>query len=216
MAPKRRKQSLNAMTLQTVKDELASASELVTAQVEAGLSRDDTMEFLFSSSKAALSNLGAMTRQELTDVIKLCNTGPWSDDQKKELASIVSARMGDCLASEPSHMHTRAMQYCPYFENFVPEEKWADIRSAKQSVLSRAQILASVAKAINLVNPNEQTLFRMVSILAWVCENYDFSQEDVFGYMKKYKRSLNLLKTLPSTCRTSKITLRAPRTSQIS
>ena len=67
----------------------------------------------------------------------------------------------------------------------MPESTWRDVKSKEVSLVSSAYNIARVAISINLINPDQPTLFRMVSILAYGEGNYDFSQDDVFKYMDK-------------------------------
>ena len=62
----------------------------------------------------------------------------------------------------------------------MPESTWRDVKSKEVSLVSSAYNIARAAISINLINPDQPTLFRMVSILAYGEGNDDFSQDDVF------------------------------------
>ena len=171
--------------LKLVQDELKGAAALLQAQTLAGLDKSTVLESMFTSTLAKLQQVKDPSHSECIELIELSNEGPWSAEQKKELAQAVGSRVQGVLAASPLKAKN---QTCIYFENMMPEWAWAEVRSRKTSMLARAQTIAHVAVSINLINPSQPTLFRMTAILAYGDQtNWDFTQEDVFGYMDKIK-----------------------------
>jgi hypothetical protein len=119
------------------------------------------------------------------ELANLCNQGPWTADQKKELACAFNNNKMNSTAGTPEKDKVAKNQRCAFFENMVLEQTWVDVKCKDASLLVRAQALARVASSIGLINPDQPTLFRMTSILAWGDRNFEFSQEDVWKYMDK-------------------------------
>ena len=180
------------ISMHLVKDELSTASDLLAAQVAAGLPRAETLDSLFKSSVDHLKKVGRdIIASECIELMTLANGGPWTSEQKRELAIVIGGMKGgqisatDGTASTDKHVKN---QNCLFIENMIPEQSWADLRAKSSSLLARAHVLAQVACSINLVNPSQPTLFRMTSILAY-CNDRDWSmsQEQVFSFMDKIK-----------------------------
>jgi hypothetical protein len=172
-------------SIRLVKDELASASALLEAHVAVGLPRADTLDSLFKASLGLMEKIGRqVSSSECIDLMNLASKGPWTSEQKKELALLIRTMQGgDSIATTTVSRN----QNCLFFENMIPESSWASLRLKTSSLLARSHVLGQVASSINLVNPSQPTLFRMTSILAYCDRNWEFTQEDVFGFMDKIK-----------------------------
>ena len=152
-----------------VKAELEGSSEQLNAQCEAGLDPIETLGSMFTSILSQIKKLEPLNGKQITELTKACNKGPWSSDQKKSLAEAFKER-GSCTGDElgAGVITRRKTQNCPYFENFVEQGDFIDIRSKlKFSRNARAHKIAFAAAKIGLTHPNEGTKFRMVSLLAW-------------------------------------------------
>jgi hypothetical protein len=57
----------------------------------------------------------------------------------------------------------------------------------KTNTPARQHILAEIAASVNIINPDQPTLYRMVSILAHCEKNYAMSQKEVFNFMDRIK-----------------------------
>jgi hypothetical protein len=87
---------------------------------------------------------------------------------------------------DPTTKRKRANQKCIFFENFVPEEVWVKLKDTKQySHLTRACLVAGVAHSIGIECPDQPTLYRMVSVLAYCEKNCDMNQDEVHKLMDK-------------------------------
>ncbi len=69
--------------------ELGDVPELLEAQVAAGLCRDEVIEALFRSWSSRLANIGRLSDKAKAMITTAVNSGPWSQQQIKDLASIV-------------------------------------------------------------------------------------------------------------------------------
>ena len=178
-----------------MKDELSGAKKLLAAQMKAGLDKDAILTGLFASTRARIESMSELSRQQITELTEMSNDGPWSDEQRKELANVMCN-----LCVSNTVKYRRSNQSCAFFENFVPQEKWREVKNTKNSLLVRAQVLAKVAASIGLINPTEPTLFRMVAILAYCDNDPDMSQTTVFDFMEKIKvfiKSVKIPKDFP-------------------
>ena len=160
---------------------LSSAADLVQAQVDAGLNRESAINALYGNMRHTMENMpsmGTIDHKERLALTNLCNKGPWSAEQKKELASLLSH---DLNAEAPTlaAKNQRAL----HFENCLVQSDWITIRNKDHSRLLRQHTLALAAARVNLKNPCEMTLFRLTSILAWGEGNYDMSQSEVWKCM---------------------------------
>ena len=93
--------------------ELTNVSELLAAQVKAGLDRTDVLESLSRSWIARLQNqpkLSTTDKMKLTDAINAC---PWTE--RKSLAQIVLANG----SKDASASGNKTTQKCHNFENFI-------------------------------------------------------------------------------------------------
>ena len=68
----------------------------------------------------------------------------------------------------------------------MPEEIWIKLKAKTvNSRLTRASLVASVAHSIGLECPDQPTLYRMVSVLAYCEDNFQMPQADVHQMMDK-------------------------------
>ena len=158
-----------------ITSDLRGANSLVEAQVAAGIDRDLSINRLCTSIMAKVHKLGALHQSDVTGLICLSNVGPWTTAQKQQFAehiSGISSDTGPAIATQVKN------QTCLFFVNMLTEEAWVAVRHKGNSLLARWL-------AIRLYNPTQPTLFRMVAILAYGDKNWDFTQDDVFGYMDK-------------------------------
>ena len=161
--------------------ELADVSTLVQSQVDAGMSRDEVVDALCCSWAPRLAGLSQCSQSDKARLTSALTAGPWNDTQRKELARAVLVGSHD-----PTTKRKRANQKCTYFENFVPEDVWIKLKDIKQfSHLTRASLVAGVAHSIGIECPDQPTLYRMVSVVAFCERNYDMTQEEVHKLMDK-------------------------------
>ena len=160
--------------------ELASVSELVQSQVDAGMPHDEVVEALYSSWADRLSGMSVCSPNEKIKLTSALSCGPWSEHQRKELARAILTGSQD---SAPKRK--RPNQKCPHFENFIREEMWGRLKDMGFSQITRCSFVAGSAYAIGIECPDQPTLYRMVSVLAYCEKNYDMSQEEVHKLMDK-------------------------------
>jgi hypothetical protein len=161
--------------------ELADVSILVQSQVDAGMCRDEVVEALCCSWAPRLAGLSQSCQSDKARLTSALTAGPWNEDQRKELARAVLVGSHDLTLKRK-----RANQKCTYFENFVPEEVWVKLKDTKQySHLTRASLVAGVAHSIGIECPDQPTLYRMVSVVAYCEKNYDMNQDEVHKLMDK-------------------------------
>ena len=161
--------------------ELADVSTLVQSQVDAGMCRDEVVEALCYSWAPRLAGLSQCSQSDKARLTSALTAGPWSEAQRKELARAILLGSHDSTTKR-----TRANQKCTYFKNFVPEEVWVKLKDTKQhSHLTRASLVAGVAHSIGIECPDQPTLSRMVSVVAYCEKNYDMNQDDVHKLMDK-------------------------------
>jgi hypothetical protein len=156
--------------------DLGDVTELLTAQVNAGQSRDEVLENLFNSWISRLASSAKISPKGKTQITNAVHDGPWSASQKKELANAV---LGTQAASK---LARRPTQKVASPENYVRMEVFVKLR-LKGSRASRLSMLASEMRAIGVTNPSENLLFRLTQIIALCEENYEFSQEMVWQCM---------------------------------
>ena len=82
--PKKQKVPKPAM-LGVLEVNLGSASDLVQAQVDAGLNRESSINALYGNMRNTMQNLplDIIDHKERLALMQLCNTGPWSAPQKR-------------------------------------------------------------------------------------------------------------------------------------
>lgn len=161
-------------------NELATVGELLEAQVAAGQSRDDVMECMFRSWLARLATgptAGSKQKASLTQAI---TSGPWTAEQRKELAATVLGGNQRKAASKARRPNQKAHM----IENLVPMSVMLKLKdTSKYSVTSRLSILAGAARSLGLELLDNKTLYRMVALVAFQEGNYDMSQEQVWQHM---------------------------------
>ena len=86
-------------TFADLMSELSESNNLITAQINTGLDREEVVESLFQSWSSRLASVGRLTGQQKTEVTTTLSAGPWSNDQKKELARVVLKGKSD--AAQP-------------------------------------------------------------------------------------------------------------------
>ena len=182
--------------------DLASVAQLVQSQVSAGMEEADIVQAKFNSMCKKLNLLPALSTDQVMELTRASNGGPWDNIQKLELARLIDAKselasMGDDAASLRSKKQT-ANQKCVDFENFIPEDKWIKMKQSQTSTAGRQRCLAEVAHSINLINPDQKTLYRMVAIHASCEKNFDMPQDQVFDSMDKIQGCIKQFKTSSS------------------
>jgi hypothetical protein len=173
-----------------LRTELLQVSPLVDEQASAGMDRTELISSHFESMLSMGAGLNNITSTDVLALTKASNNGPWNDYQKKELGRIFNARKCEAQGKKKKNGLT---QKCLWFENMLPTAKMAMVRSKRLSRLSRAQVIAECARDIGIHSPEENTLFRMVSLLFWGELNHDldddddraFTQQEVFDWMNK-------------------------------
>ena len=160
--------------------ELAEVEMLLNAQVGAGLDRLNVLESLSRSWLDRLMQhpkLSTADKKIVTDAIR---QGPWTEEQRKDLASAV---LGNG-ASKKKNTHRVKNQRCLKFENFITAETVLKLKDpSKFSVTTRLSFLANTARILGITNPDEETLFRMVACLTVYDCAMQLSQDDVWQYM---------------------------------
>ena len=169
------------MTELGIAGELADARKLIMEQVTAGMGEADVTESLARSYEARIADLPALRSEQRTQLTSAVNGGPWSKEQKKMLAAAVlnsGGRKGKSSSTRSKN------QRCHHIENLLPTSTMAKLKDVlKYSKTSRMSIIAAAGKSLGIVNPDEITLFRMVSIIAVCDPSSTFTQHDVWDYM---------------------------------
>ena len=159
--------------------ELKDVAELIAAQVSAGMCRDDVMQTVFNSWASRLGSCAKFTPKAKTLLTEAVHNGPWNADQRKDLARVILGGAG----SDKKASNRRPNQQAHKFENLIRMETMAKLRSpGSYSRTSRMSILAAEARLLGIECPDQPTLYRMVSILAWG-EGSEFSQTNVHDCM---------------------------------
>ena len=162
--------------------EMKSVTALVEAQCKAGMDENDVKETICRSwiSRIQLqTHLRDDHKSALTDAI---SEGLWDPAQKKLLASTVLA--SGVKISKSKSVDRRPNQKAHQIENLLPMECMAKLKEVpKYSLASRLSILARSVKALGIENPDNRTLFRLVSIVAYCDPSSSFCQEDTWDHM---------------------------------
>ena len=177
----------------SIQVELAEVNDLVGSQVRAGLERDDVLEAVFRSWSERLSDLGPINTQAKGQLTQALQLGPWTSEQRKVLARtiLLSGQGGGGRNRRPN-------QKCLLIENFVPQEVWIKLRNVQAlSRASRASLLAGVAHSIGIECPDQPTLYRLVSILAYAENNWDISQDEVHRLMDQMQDFIKRMPPIP-------------------
>jgi hypothetical protein len=156
------------------------------------MDRDEVLQPLFDSWVARLSSLGKLQDGVKTQITKALKSTPFSQEQIKSLAHVVLTGGKTVKISKKR----RPNQKCPAFENYVPEEAWLKMRSGKLSRSSCSSIIAAVSRGVGIELPDEGTLFRMVSIIAY-CLDVDLSQQEILTQMDKIKDMIQSVPRIP-------------------
>ena len=181
MPPKSSPRLMQQNAQQTA-SELADVNALVQSQVDAGMCQDEVVEALYLSWLPRLAGLSGSTQKDKASLTSALTGGPWTEAQRVALAK--SILVGD--SNEGTMKKKRPNQKCVYFENFVPEDVWVKLKDDRQySRLTRASLMANVAHSIGIECPDQPTLYKMVSIVAYCEKNYDMSQDEVHKLMDK-------------------------------
>ena len=69
--------------------ELQQVSAFIDCQADAGVDRSMLVGEEFLSWKEQLGAMGRLSQQQVTDLTKAANGGPWSATQKTELATLI-------------------------------------------------------------------------------------------------------------------------------
>ena len=164
--------------------ELTGLKDLVKSQQRAGIPRDEVMKSLLSSWTARPSSLVTASAQERVSITNALTSGPWDPDQVTSLARL--------LVEQGTQKRIRLdNQKCTTFENFIPQNVWAHLRSPhKYSEASRMAMLANAARAINIINPDQPTLYRMAAILAYTDQSVETNQDWVYTRMDRIQNMI--------------------------
>lgn len=171
--------------------ELSSAQSLLEAQVAAGMEESDVKEQMCRSWMSRISCHPALKGSQKSALTSAITAGPWDPHQRKNLAAAVLANG----VRVPKHKgkDRRQNQKAHNIENLLSMELMMKLKDAgKYSLTSRLSLLASHAKTLGIENPDNGTLFRMVSIVAWCDPKVSFDQQAVWQHMntlQKYVKS---------------------------
>lgn len=158
--------------------DLKDVPELIHAQVNAGIDRDDVFLALFNAWVDRLQKHTKMKPKGKIMVTQAINDGPWTPLQKRDLASVLN----DLNAATKASAARRPSQKIKYPENFLRVSIMAKLRSTIGRA-SRMSMLATEMRNIGIECADEPLLFRLVAILAYTENNWEFSQAEVFKYM---------------------------------
>ena len=153
--------------------------EIMKAKLASFCERCDALQNLSSSQ------VGELTKASISD--------PWTQEQKLSFARIFDAR-AELATQASSKSGRRGNQKCNSFENFIAEEKWVPLKSNTTTTSARQHILADVAASINIVNPDQPTLYRMGASIAHCEKNYSISHKDVFACMDRIQDKIKTAK----------------------
>jgi hypothetical protein len=174
-----------ALTFKVALQSLQDVTQLVQSQVDAGMSAPDVITAKFASYSQRFDALQTIASHQIVELTKASNAGPWTQEQKLKFARIFDEK-GELADNKPNKK--RPNQKCLTFENFITEDKWIILKNlVKTNTPARQHILAEIAASVNIINPDQPTLYRMVSILAHCEKNYAMSQKEVFNFMDRIK-----------------------------
>ena len=200
MAPRKGPSNDDGMSYATALKDLKSVGELVRTQIEAGMDEGDVVQHHFKGWVEKLKRIkGTMTDSHISELTKASNNGPWSTEQKLELAKVIAAL--DASTTQTDAIKARAQQSCLQFENYLSDETWVKLRRWRHYPRpARCHFVAETAVSVNIINPSQPTLYRMTAIVAFGENNYEFSQAEVYDTMDKiqiYIKSLTADDTMP-------------------
>ena len=170
-----------AMSVREVVDELALVGDVVLAQKEAGLEEDEVIESLFQSWRGRFETM-VIDPQDVAAITRAVSAGPWKNDQRKALASTIMQQQR-VVAQKKSRTPN---QTCLHFHNMMTESDWAKARQM-QSKAGVMNLLSMRAWMINLENPSEPTLVKMVAIVAFILGADSLSQSEVLQWKAELK-----------------------------
>lgn len=169
-------------SLDELRNELSSLSELIKVQIESGMNADELNASHFAVVNELIATCKEFASPDVLSLTKLINASPFSHSQKKDLAALVDG-MRKAPKSKKSSNQT---QHCFFFENLIDTPRMRDLRCTPMTRMSRALTIAEVARMLKLHKPCERTLFRMVQILAWTEQGSgEWDQATVFAWMDK-------------------------------
>jgi hypothetical protein len=180
MPPKKKSKKQHSSSVAVLKANLDGAEKLLAAHVTAGLDADTTRDKLFQSLFTQASELG-IDHHEAVLVLASLNSGPWTPGQTQQFATMLCGL--DSANGTSDETAKDKNQHCHFCENMLLPLDWVHVRNRSLPLIQRAQTLATAALRVNLKNPDEKTLFRLVAILAYGDHNWQFTQEEVFYYM---------------------------------
>ena len=171
------------MAVESYCDQLAGASELLRSQVDAGQNSDDVLESMYRSWQQRLGSVthcgSPKQKSALTEAI---TAGPWTSEQRKELANAVLNNGGAKRNAKKSAR--RDNQRAHKFENLVPPTVMSKLRDTGYSLVSKLSLVARAGKSLGIELPDDKTIWRMLSLVAYQSNLYALDQEDVWAHMK--------------------------------
>jgi hypothetical protein len=147
---------------------------------------EDAHESHYRSWVGRLSALQSQpTSADIRKVTTAICKGPWNPSQQDELIGIITNIK---KTKKKTTKQRRKGQTCITFENMISADCYVKLKDKDRfSQNSRLSIMASCARAINLINPCEQTRFHMVKLLAYCEDNWELTQRDVLKLMDKVR-----------------------------
>ena len=163
--------------------ELMQAADRIKASGNAEL--DDAHESLYRSWVGRLSALQSQpTPSNIRKLTSAICQGPWTPSQQDELIGIITS----IKEKRAKKQARRKSQTCLNFENMISADCYVKLKDTERfSQKSRLSIMASCARAVNLVNPCEKTRFHMVKLLAYCEDNWEMTQKEVLELMDKLR-----------------------------
>ena len=169
------------MAVDGMVEDMKSVTKLVQSQVKAGMKEDDVTETMCRSWIGRLQQQHGLRDQHKSALTDAISEGPWTDQQKKLLASTVLA---SGVKASRKAADRRPNQKSHNIESLLPVECMSNLRDAiKYSLISRLSILARSVKALGIENPDNITLFRLVCIVAYCDPKLSFDQADTWRHM---------------------------------
>lgn len=163
--------------------ELGEVNDVVAAQVEVGMSRDEVVESLYRSWLDRITQLKSkLSNAVVTQLSCAIKNTPFTQDQRTNLARAVLN-----IGSTNKKVVARSNQKCHNLENFIPEGTWVKMKDFKMSRNYRLSLIAQVCGRLRIVNPDQPTLYRGVAISEFCNDNYEASQDQVLQWMDTLK-----------------------------
>ena len=117
------------------------------------------------------------TEPDCTHVVHIQQDGPHDAESCPKLQAAQSSAV------------RRGNQKCLHFENYITQHEWIEHRATTLDAANEA-LIARRAVKINLFYPSEPTLYRMVSILAYVKRDPNKTQDDVTRHKTNIKKMI--------------------------